>query len=66
MWAVENKSGQKWSDEDWTKIIEIIYCKNPFTKSEKPNFVCSDIFEWNIEKWKPESECNGEFDEFFS
>jgi len=66
MMAVEQKSNKKWSEKDWKKIHDIIYCKNPFTNSEHPNFVCSDIFEWNIEKWKPESECNGEFDEFFS
>ena len=66
MMAVEKKSGAKWSEDDWKKIHDIIYCKNPFTNSEYPNFVCSDIFAWNIEKWKPESECNGEFDEFFS
>ena len=65
MMAVEKKSGAKWSEDDWQKIRDIIYCKNPFTNSEYPNFVCSDIFAWNIEKWKPESECNGEFDEFF-
>lgn len=66
MMAVEKKSGAKWSEDNWKKIHDIIYCKNPFTNSDYPNFVCSDIFAWNIEKWKPESECNGEFDEFFS
>ena len=66
MMAVEKKAGAKWSEDDWKKIHDIIYCKNPFTNSEYPNFVCSDIFAWNIEKWKPESECNGSFDEFFS
>jgi hypothetical protein len=40
------------TNEDLTEIID-------------HNFVCADLFEWNIEKWKPEKECNGSFDDFF-
>lgn len=64
MMAVEKKSGAKWSEDDWKKIHDIIYCKNPFTNSEYPNFVCSDIFAWNINLWKPEKECLNEFEGF--
>ena len=55
MKTVEKKSGAKWSKKDWQNIHDIIYCKNPFTKCENPNFVCSDIFKWDIANWRPKT-----------
>lgn len=36
---------------DFNKVNELVYEKNSFTNNPNPNFVCSDIFEWDIEKW---------------
>ncbi len=59
MKTVETKRGAKWSKKDWQNIHNIIYCKNPFTKDKYPNFVCSDIFKWDIKNWCPKSETDG-------
>lgn len=65
MKTVEKKSGVKWGKKDWRNIHDIIYCKNPFTKDKYPNFVCSNIFDWDIEHWCPNGEYVGESDELF-
>lgn len=51
MMKVEKNLKLKFTDTDWEKIKEIIYNKSK--ESNYPNFVCSDIFKWNIEKWQP-------------
>ena len=59
MKTVETKRCAKWSKKDWQNIHDIIYCKNPFTKDKYPNFVCSDIFKWDIQNWCPKYETDG-------
>ena len=38
---------------DFEKVNELVYEKNSFTNNPNPNFVCSDIFKWDIVNWKP-------------
>ncbi len=65
MKTVETKRGEKWSKTDWQNIHGIIYSKNPFNNEKYPNFVCSNIFDWDILNWCPKSETNRVHDELF-
>lgn len=57
MKTVEKKSCSNWSKNDWETIHSIIYNRNPlYAFSEYPNFVCSNIFEWDLENWKPKTD----------
>lgn len=40
---ISDKLGYNFTDDDWKEINKIIY----------HNFVCSDIFKWNLEAWRP-------------
>ena len=54
MEKVSDKLNYNFTDENWKEICKIIY----------HNFVCSDIFKWNIEEWCPENEAKGPFGDF--
>lgn len=48
---VDKLLNKNFTDQEWKTIREIIFVKSK--ESKYPNFVCSDIFDWNIEKWRP-------------
>lgn len=47
---VDKLLNKNFTDQEWKTIREIIFVKSK--ESKYPNFVCSDIFDWNIEKWR--------------